>query len=554
MQLVVTDDSGNRSAPATVTVTVAVSQPGPVVTIEGGSRSIPDGDDVPGETVPFSGSATDPNGSVSVASFRWIVNDVAITAADGQAEAVLPLVQGVNVVTLTATDNDGITASDSASVTLGEPNKISELPGLTPNQQSTANATEDTCSRLLKADPATLSQEERNLRATCDTIFANADDPAAITEALDQISGEQITTQQTTAIDFSMTQLVNIGSRLEALRMGARGFSTTGFNLSSPGIGAPISALASLGKLLLGEGGASGDEEGGLLDRRLGIFVNGAVRWGDKDRTDSEIGFEFESEGVTVGADYRFTDAFVAGLALGYATGDADFDNDGGGQDSDGYSGSFYGTWYGDRGYFDAIGTYGTVAYDSVRNINITSLNIADRAIGDTDAEQLALGLGTGYDFGKGGLRFGPTLAVNYIRIDVDGFTETTEGTSGLALRFDDQSADSLTAKAGMQLAYNLSRKWGILTPQARIELVHEFRNEAQEVTVHYANDPIVGSPGFGVFTDNPDESYFNWALGFSATFANGFSGFVDYESVESLDTITSQEVSFGLRYQTKFR
>ena len=49
------------------------------------------------------------------------------------------------------------------------------------------------------------------------------------------------------------------------------------------------------------------------------------------------------------------------------------------------------------------------------------SLAITDRAIGDTDAEQLALGLGTGYDFGKGGLRFGPTLAVNYIRIDVDG-------------------------------------------------------------------------------------------------------------------------------------
>jgi uncharacterized protein YhjY with autotransporter beta-barrel domain len=559
VQLVVTDDFGARSAPATVTVTVGVSQPGPVVTIEGGSRSIPDGDNVPGEAVPFRGSATDADGSVAVSSFRWIVNDVAITAADGQAEPVLPLVQGVNVVTLTATDDDGLTGSDSVSITLGEPNQISELPGLTPNQQSTANATEDTCSRLLKADPASLSEEERNLRATCDTIFANADDAAAITEALDQISGEQITTQQTTAIDFSMTQLVNIGARLEALRMGAHGFSTTGFNLGDPGIGAPMSALASLGKLLLGEGGASGDEEGGLLDRRLGIFVNGALRWGDKDRTDREVGFEFESEGVTVGADYRFTDAFVAGLALGYATGDADFDNNGGGQDSDGYSGSFYGTWYGDRGYFDAIATYGTVGYDSVRNINIASLAITDRAIGDTDAEQLALGLGTGYDFGKGGLRFGPTLAVNYIRVDVDGFTETTEGTSGLALRFDDQSADSLTAKFGMQLAYNLSRKWGILTPQARIELVQEFRNEAQEVTVHYANDPIVVSPGqpgsgFVVLTDNPDESYFNWAFGFSATFANGFSGFVDYESVENLDTITMQEVSFGLRYQTKFR
>ena len=45
VQLVVTDNVGDRSAPAAVTVTVQSSQPGPAVTIEGGNRSIPDGDD-----------------------------------------------------------------------------------------------------------------------------------------------------------------------------------------------------------------------------------------------------------------------------------------------------------------------------------------------------------------------------------------------------------------------------------------------------------------------------------------------------------------------------
>ena len=92
------------------------------------------------------------------------------------------------------------------------------------------------------------------------------------------------------------------------------------------------------------------------------------------------------------------------------------------------------------------------------------------------------------------------------------------------------------TAKVGAQLAYNLSRKWGIFTPQARFGFVREFRNDAQEVTVRFANDLFVGTPGepdsgFVVVTDEPDENYFNWAVGFSATFANGFSGLVDYES-----------------------
>jgi uncharacterized protein YhjY with autotransporter beta-barrel domain len=558
--LTVTDNDGDRSAPDAVTITVESSNAGPTVTIEGGNRSVPDGDDTPGELVAFRGSATDPNG-VDTASFRWIVNDAPVAEANGDADPTLALAQGNNTVTLTAADSQGAIGSDTVTVTIGEPNAIADLPGLTPNQQSTANATEDTCSRLLKADPASLTEEERNLRATCNTIFANADNTQAVTQALDQISGTQITSQQTTAIDFGMTQLLNIGARLEALRMGTHGFTTAGLNVSSPGVGVPMSALASLGKLLLGEGGGSGDDdgEGGLLDKRLGIFINGAVRWGDKDRTDRETGFEFESHGVTIGADYRFTDSFVGGLALGYAKGDTDFDDDGGSQDSDGYSGTAYGTWYSERSYFDWIATYGTVGYDSVRNINITSMGITDRAFGDTDAGQWALGLGTGYDFGKGAFRIGPTLAVNYVHIDVDGFTETAEGTSGLAMRFDDQSAESLTAKIGGQLSYSLSRKWGILTPQARFELVREFKNESQKLTVHYSNDPFVDTPdqpssGFVIFTDEPDENYFNWAVGLSATFANGLSGFIDYESVESLDTITMQELSIGLRYETKFR
>jgi hypothetical protein len=35
---------------------------------------------------------------------------------------------------------------------------------------------------------------------------------------------------------------------------------------------------------------------------------------------------------------------------------------------------------------------------------------------------------------------------------------------------------------------------------------------------------------------------------------ASGFSGFVDYEPVAGLDTITSQEISLGLRYEARFR
>jgi uncharacterized protein YhjY with autotransporter beta-barrel domain len=201
----------------------------------------------------------------------------------------------------------------------------------------------------------------------------------------------------------------------------------------------------------------------------------------------------------------------------------------------------------------------GSVSYDTLRKINLFNGTIVDKATGTTDGTQYALGLSSGYDFGKGGFRFGPNMAVNYIQADINGFREKTAGTSGLAMAFNDQSADSLTLKIGGHLNYSLSRSWGVLSPQARFDVVREFANDSQAVTVRYANDPVVTAPGqaggsFVIFTDHPDRYYFLWAAGVAAQFVHGFSGFVDYEYTAGLDTITSSEISFGLRYQTKFK
>ena len=560
--LTVVDNTGARSAPAAVTITVIGANAAPTVVIRVGSTTIPDGDGVAGENVPFEGSATDSDGTVDVSTFRWTVNGQAVASANGEANPVLALQDGANTIALAATDSGGTTGTQSIVVTVGATGALTELPGVSGNEnlENTATATDTTCSALLKSDPATLSPEQVNLRRTCDTIYANAEDsPGEVAGALEQISGQQVTAQQSTAIDYTSAQLLNVAGRLTALRQGARGFSAADLNLNGPVSGPPMNALASLGNVLFGSGGSSGEEDGGLLDDRLGIFVNGSVRFGDKDATARESGFDFDTLGVTAGVDYRFTDELVAGVAFGYGNASATFDAKGGSQDSDSYSGSLYGSWYGRRSYVDGIVSIGTVSYDTVRNINLFNGAIVDQALGSTDGIQLALGMASGMDFGTGGLRFGPNVALNYIKVDIDGFRERTTGTSGLAMAFGDQSADSLTLKAGAHFNYSYSRKWGILSPQARFDIVREFANDAQRISVRYANDATVTAPGgaggsFVVFTDDPDEYYFLWAVGFAAQFMNGFSGFIDYEQTEALDTITTGEFSFGLRYQTKFR
>ena len=67
---------------------------------------------------------------------------------------------------------------------------------------------------------------------------------------------------------------------------------------------------------------------------------------GENDPTTNQIDYDFDTAGVTFGIDYRFTDAFVAGMALGYSDTDVSIGRGDGDLDTTGYSVSLYGTWF----------------------------------------------------------------------------------------------------------------------------------------------------------------------------------------------------------------
>ena len=71
---------------------------------------------------------------------------------------------------------------------------------------------------------------------------------------------------------------------------------------------------------------------------------------------------------------------------------------------------------------------------------------------------------------------------------------------------------------------------------------------------VRFAADPNAGStPPILVQTDNPDRSYWRLATGFSAQFAHGISGYMEYQRLQSFQFISFEELSVGLRLQKSF-
>ena len=315
--------------------------------------------------------------------------------------------------------------------------------------------------------------------------------PNAARNALLPMAPEEIVAQGTNAVETSNR---NIGARLAALHGGVTTLGLRRFSLrfdtprDTPPV--PPTLVASLGSFAAL--GSSGTGSTSTAFSRLGVFANGTFSGGDKDATSREAGFDFDTLGATLGADYRFTNNFILGVAFNYLSTSADFDNvsvlstpAGGGVDTDGFGVSIYGTYYLDRFYVDGIVTFGWNDYDTDRRIIYAIPNRASHlrgilrtttvnqtARGDTDGAQYSVSVGAGYDFISGGWTVGPFARLEYMRLDIDGYREQINNTApgfGLTLAFEDQDVVSLVSVLGGQASYAISTGFGVLLPQARL-------------------------------------------------------------------------------------
>jgi outer membrane lipase/esterase len=452
-----------------------------------------------------------------------------------------------------------------------------------PYQQSEAAALERVCAALGSADPSSQSAAERNLYANCTAIIGTHGggvDPAGLKQTLDAISGKQTTAQQRTGVQFAGAQFTNIGARLAQLRAGVSGSSFAGLDLGLPagsGAGDLMAALQDLTGYENGSGssavagGGAGDPGSISSTTRLGFFVNGTLRRGSQDTTTYETPFDFRSNNITAGVDFRFTDHLIFGLAIGHSTGSTTFSDGSGRLDSRSNLASLYGTYYLEAFYVDLIGTYSHLTYDASRSTafsidattpdvpsNCTGTVCTVNTTGSTGARQYAFSGNVGYSFNQGAFTWGPDIAVNYARIKVNGFTESDPYSSGMSLVFGEDTGESLLAKAGGHLSYAIKTPYAVILPEARAHYVHEFKNDQRALGVHFSADPDAALPGgpvsnFVVFTDPPNRSYYDWAAGVSAQFALGISAYVDYGAITSPDQRV-HDFALGLRFEYQVR
>jgi outer membrane autotransporter protein len=563
--LSVNDDSGDLGNDfGGDQVLITVNSPVLPAANAGPDRNIADSDGEPGESVTLDGTgSTDTDGTIASYEWRRVTGSESSETLGTGATLTVTLPDGANDIFLIVTDNAGNTSVDSVLITVAEAppaTVLSEIPGLTPNQSRMANKLDSMCDALdgLARSQAALSADQTDLLTKCNGIRIN-NTTANQVEAIEELIPDDFSAARTQTLLFANTQYASIMDRLIALRGGARGLSLAGLNVIVDGKLVPLAQIEDMVKGLLGGGassdGTAADEPGGLLSDKWGLWARGNFSFGEKETSATSPAFEADQWAFVAGLDYRLSDRAVLGTALSYGSSSVEFKADDGALDTDSFSLALYGSAYAAKNfYFDGIVTFANSSYDAFRNITYVDgagLVTAD-ASGDTDGSTLSGGLSAGYDFLAGGLTISPNLGFFYIDTTIDGFTET--GAGGLNLIYDEQQFKSMTGNAGLRLTYAWNVSWGVLLPHLRVDYVREFEDDVDVFGVRFANDPSAAStPPVLVATDNPDQSYWRLAGGFSAQFKHGVSAYIEYQRLESFEFIDFQDVAIGLRFQRAF-
>lgn len=372
-------------------------------------------------------------------------------------------------------------------------------------------------------------------------------DPNGVANALQQIAPEEYHAQGRLSIEGVSTQQRNLESRLYALRRGSRCLDLSGANvkvndeiIDNHAFNTPESKCAG--------GGWNGNQ-------RWGLFLNGDMAMGERDVTDREAGFEFDSQGLTLGADYRLSGRAIIGAAAGYMRTDADFADNGGSLETDGYSLSLYGMYYEtDKYYLDAIYTYGNNSFDNERAVRYTldGLDVNQLAVSDNDSTQHAFSLGMGHHFHHGNFVSTPNVHFDYSRVSLDPLEEQMSDPdargAALALAVDDMEIESSRMRLGWNFSYNFRQGWGVLVPYFSAHAIYDFNNDYRDLTGRFLYDQ--SGEKFAIRSDRPDRAYWQLGLGLLAEFAPGRMAYLMYETLEGMEDFERDAVTAGLRYE----
>ena len=279
------------------------------------------------------------------------------------------------------------------------------------------------------------------------------------------------------------------------------------------------------------------------IDRQINVFVNGDTNFGDRSTTNNNPGFNLDTKGFTVGADYPVTNNLAVGLAVSSVNTNNQLNDNRGKVSVGSTSVSVYGNYTQAQFYTDALVNYGWNNFKIARNIRVPGFTQANA---NPNGNQLSLRLSSGYDFGSNnGLSFGPTAGIRYTKVNIDGYTE--QDGDILNLKVNPQDLDSLIFNLGAQVSYRFKASFGTISPYFAANFEHEFAQNSRQIVTE-----LVTQPGIPIRTNigANDRDFIRLSTGFQTEFTNNLFVNLGYETVVGKDNFRDNYLNATVRYQ----
>lgn len=314
-----------------------------------------------------------------------------------------------------------------------------------------------------------------------------------------------------TIIDNVMA-LPTVAERQQAL-------AELGFNAAA-GIFGSAYALGTGQFFALSGGFGPGDEigdatsvssKGGMwsMDGITRGFVSLGGRVSDTEATSNNLGFETKSASVWAGVERNVNATTAVGVMLGGGQANTDMDMDTGSVDVESLGLGVYARGsMGSNGRYKAMLGYQNLSLDTERNIGV----LGATASGDTDGSMFVAGIEADWLKPMSTWRWGPTAALQFVNVSVDGFTETGAGLGNLTVA--DQSTNYLLASAGLRAEADYRVGGGMVNSFAYATVTKQSGGD-DVITTNFD-----GLPAFGMPVDAQDDTWVDFGVGISATLA----------------------------------
>ncbi|WP_439569863.1 putative Ig domain-containing protein [Sphingopyxis sp.] len=276
---------------------------------------------------------------------------------------------------------------------------------------------------------------------------------------------------------------------------GGFGTNAHGGPLSGGAMGGGLLGGGAIGSTETGDGknaAANADGSGGTAASPLTIWAGGTIRWGDRDAQTGRPSERFESEGVTFGADYRFSPSFAAGVGVGLGRETTDVGRNGSQSEGEAKTLAIYGSHLLGGGlYIDWLAGYQWLDFDLRRYVTLSGALVNSSRSG----RQWFGSVSAGADIESGDWRFTPYARIDAQRGKLNGYTENSG--SVFDLTYLDQDVAFTSIGAGAKLDYRIAVENGFFLPRLRLEYQRDIERDSEALVAYFdqISGPFNGVP-----------------------------------------------------------